>query len=301
MSTPARDNTLPSEKSEIMADIIDAHHHLWNYDAAQYAWIGDGMDVLRRDFTFADFQLVAEPTGISGSVAVQARQTLEETLWLLQIAAQHPRLLGVVGWLPLRESTATAHIADLRRHPKLKGIRHVVQDEPEDDFLLDKSFNHGISALTASGLVYDLLVRVSQLPATRTFVAQHPSQAFVLDHLAKPDIRSGRIDPWRTEIYRLADSPNVSCKLSGLVTEAAWDSWTYEEIAPILDIALDAFGSDRLMAGSDWPVCLLASSYARWWDLLHTWTSQLNASERDQILRGTATRIYRLDPAPQSL
>ncbi len=278
-----------------MADIIDAHHHLWNYDAAQYAWIGAGMDVLRRDFTFADFERAAESAGISGSVAVQARQTLEETFWLLEIAAQHPRLLGVVGWLPLRANTAAAHISDLRRHPKLKGLRHVVQDEPEDDFLLDKSFNQGISALADSGLAYDLLVRVSQLPATRTFVAQHPSQSFVLDHLAKPDIRSGRVDQWRTEIYRLAESPNVSCKLSGLVTEAAWDSWTYEDIAPILDIALDAFGSDRLMAGSDWPVCLLASSYQRWWDVLKTWTSQLSATERDRILQGTATAVYRLN------
>jgi L-fuconolactonase len=278
-----------------MADVIDAHHHLWNYDAAQYAWIGAGMDVLRRNFTFADFQRVAASAGISGSVVVQARQTLEETFWLLEFATQHPRLLGVVGWIPLRASTAAAHIADLRQHPKLKGLRHVVQDEPEDDFLLDTSFNRGISALADSGLVYDLLVRVSQLPATRTFVAQHPSQTFVLDHLAKPDIRSGRIDQWRTEIYRLAESPNVSCKLSGLVTEAAWDSWTYEDIAPILDTALDAFGSDRLMAGSDWPVCLLASTYQRWWDVLKTWTSQLRASERDRILQGTATAVYRLN------
>ena len=284
-----------------MPDIIDAHHHLWNYDPAQYAWIGAGMDLLRRDFTFPDFQRVAASAGVSGSVAVQARQTLEETLWLLDIATRHPQLLGIVGWIPLRHSIAAAHISDLRRHPKLKGLRHIVQDEPQDDFLLDKSFNRGISALADSGLAYDLLVRVSQLPATRIFVAQHPSQTFVLDHLAKPDIRSGRIDPWRTEIYRLADSPNVSCKLSGLVTEAAWDSWTYENIAPILDTALDAFGSDRLMAGSDWPVCLLASTYQRWWNVLHTWTRQLNASARDQILRGTATRVYRLDPAAQSI
>ena len=284
-----------------MTEIIDAHHHLWNYDPAQYAWIGAGMDVLRRDFSFADFQRVATSAGISGSVAVQARQTLDETFWLLETAAQHPGLLGVVGWIPLRHSTAPAHIAALRQYPRLKGIRHVVQDEPEDDFLLDQSFNQGISALADSGLAYDLLVRVSQLPATRIFVARHPSQTFVLDHLAKPDIRSGRVDQWRTEIYRLAESPNVSCKLSGLVTEATWDSWTYEDIAPLLDVALDAFGSDRLMAGSDWPVCLLASSYQRWWDVLQTWTSQLNASARDQILRGTATRVYRLDPAAQSI
>ncbi|MGD0647638.1 MAG: amidohydrolase family protein [Acidobacteriaceae bacterium] len=286
-----------------MPDFIDAHHHLWNYTPIEYDWIDDEMSALRRDFTAADFSSLGVALDLSGSVAVQARQTLEETHWLLACAAKYPTIRGVVGWVPLASEELPEILADLARNPLFKAVRHVVQEEPDPEFLLRDDFNRGIARLQPHNLAYDILIRDHQLPQTARFVEQHPNQSFVLDHLAKPRVRERLLEPWSSDLKRLAAHPNVVCKLSGLVTEADWKTWTLGDLRPYLDTALELFGPARLMAGSDWPVCLLATSYNHWWATLIEWAKPLTPSERACIFGDTATRIYRLTtrdegPAP---
>jgi L-fuconolactonase len=227
--------------------------------------------------------------------APPARQSLTETRWLLDLAERTSSIQGVVGWVPLIASDLPLVLKKFAGRPKLKGVRHVIQDEPDDDFILGDDFNRGIDALLDTGLVYDILIHERHLPQAAAFVARHPQQTFVLDHLAKPRIRTTELHPWQDNLRRLAAHENVYCKLSGLVTEADWATWTLDDLRPYLDAALDAFGPDRLMAGSDWPVCLLASSYKRWWSALHQWCIGLKPHECEQILGATARRAYHLD------
>jgi L-fuconolactonase len=278
-----------------MAEMIDAHHHLWRYDPREYGWIAPDMEVLQRDFLAEDLEHEARMAGIDGTIVVQARQTLTETEWLLDLAEEAECIRGVVGWLPLADAGVPALLRRYREHGKLKGLRHLVQDEPDDRFLLRADFNRGIEALSEIGLAYDILVHERHLPQTCAFVQLHPSQVFVLDHLAKPRIRAKSMQAWRDGLARLAECGNVYCKLSGLVTEADWENWKLDDLQPYLDAALRLFGAERLMAGSDWPVCLLASSYKRWWSALHEWCRCLTPAQRDCILGATARRAYRLD------
>ena len=206
--------------------------------------------------------------GVDGSVVVQARQSVEETRWLLEVAAEDEAIRGVVGWLPLASAELPALLREFAGGGKLKGVRHVVQDEPDDDFILRDDFNRGVAALLDTGLVYDILIYERHLPQAAGFVERHPKQVCVLDHLAKPRIKERILEPWRENLSRLAEHDNVFCKLSGLVTEADWGAWTLDGLRPYLDAALEAFGAERLMAGSDWPVCLLASGYGQWWGAL---------------------------------
>ena len=283
--------------------MIDAHHHLWRYRPSEFEWIDDSMALLRRDYLADAFVRTIKRAGIAGSVVVQARQTIAETEWLLDVAKNVPEILGVVGWLPLRDSNIKALLSTGRQNRFLKGLRHVVQDEPSNDFLLDPDFNRGIELLNDEDLTFDLLVRASQLPATNIFVRRFPGVPFVLDHLAKPNIRTGEgKDFWREQLMRLGDCPNVFCKLSGLATEAHWNAWTFEDLKPFLDIALDAFGAERLMAGSDWPVCLLATGYDRWWDTLQQWCAPFESGTRAKILGTNALQFYSLvQPGKQHL
>ncbi len=284
-------------------EIIDAHHHLWHYTPVDYAWIGPDMAVLQRDFLPADLATLIHTSEaprhspITGSVVVQARQTLEETHWLLDLADATPLIHGVVGWLPLESPDLPAMLHSLASRAKLKGLRHVVQDEPDPDFLLRPAFNRGIDSLADTGLAYDLLILEHQLPAADRFVRLHPRQLFVLDHLAKPRIREQLLQPWHDDLRRLAENPNVVCKLSGLVTEADWSAWTPEHLYPYLDAVLRIFGPERLLAGSDWPVCLLASEYHAWWTLLEDWARPLPLSARRQIFSENARRLYQLSPS----
>jgi L-fuconolactonase len=278
-----------------MALRIDAHHHLWQYSPEEYGWIGDAMQTLQRDFTPADLKREMEPASIDGAVAVQARQTLEETRWLLRLADANTFLRGIVGWAPLASPEFSRHLDDFSAHPKLKGLRHVLQDEPQDDYMLREDFNRGVAALAGTGLVYDILIYEKHLPIAAEFVDRHPNQVFVLDHLAKPPIREQRLAPWREHLRTLAARPHVFCKLSGLVTEADWQHWTIDDLRPYFDTALDCFGPSRLLAGSDWPVCLLATGYTRWWQTLSELISSLSNSEQAAILGENAMRIYRLD------
>lgn len=273
---------------------IDAHQHFWIYSHAEYGWIDDSMAALRRDFLPNHLQLELESHGFHGSVAVQARQTLEETRWLLELAESSKWILGVVGWVDLRSPDVRSQLKALTRSPKLVGVRHIVQSEPDDRFLLQPDFLRGISALEEFDLAYDILIYTKHLPVAAEFVQRFPRQRFVLDHLAKPPIKSGNIDFWEQGIRRLAEFPNLFCKLSGLVTEADWLQWEPEQIVPFLDVAFEAFGPDRLMIGSDWPVCLVAASYARWVEVVKTYLLGQQPESRDRVLGGNAQRFWRL-------
>jgi len=287
---PPEGNTLQMTN----AVVIDAHHHLWHYSAAEYDWIGDRMAALQRDFLPADLSAELAKAGVDGAVAVQARQTLEETRWLLKLAQSCEVIRGVVGWAPLAAPDFEDSLSALATDPKLVGLRHVVQAEPEG-FLDGPNFNRGIRALQKIGMVYDLLIVESQLEEAIHFVDRHPQQAFVLDHIAKPRIAAAVMDPWRARIRELSKRGNVSCKLSGMVTEDSWSSWSMESLRPYFDVVVEAFGPDRLMAGSDWPVCLVAASYPQWWQVLHDYFAGFSKDERAAIFGATATRIYNLE------
>ncbi|MFZ1141621.1 MAG: amidohydrolase family protein [Candidatus Sulfotelmatobacter sp.] len=273
---------------------IDAHQHFWLYSPAEYEWIDNSMAVLRRDFLPEDLKPEMESNDFHGSVAVQARQTPEETRWLLDLAERSPWILGVVGWVDLRSPDVRSQLKFLARNPKLVGIRHIVQSEPDDHFLLQPDFLRGVSALEEFDLAYDILIYTKHLPVAAEFVERFPRQRFVLDHLAKPPIKSGNIDSWAQGISRLAAFPNVFCKLSGLVTEAEWRHWESEQIIPFLDVAFESFGPDRLMIGSDWPVCLVAASYAKTVEVVKSYLVQKKPECLDGVLGSNALRFWGL-------
>jgi L-fuconolactonase len=273
--------------------VIDAHHHLWRYSAVEYGWINDNMAALRRNFLPADLAVELAEANVDGVVTVQARQTLEETWWLLELARSCEAIRGVVGWAPLAASDFEGSLEELTADQKLVGLRHVVQAEPKG-FLDNTEFNRGIRAMQDTGLVYDLLIVEGQLEEAARFVDRHPQQRFVLDHIAKPKIAMGEIEPWRYRLQELSKRGNVSCKLSGMVTEDSWSHWSIESLGPYLETVVEAFGPDRLMAGSDWPVCLVATSYSRWWLLLRNYFAGFTDDERADIFGATAMRIYNL-------
>ena len=273
---------------------VDAHQHFWRYDAREYSWIDESMAALRRDFLPADLKPELEGNGFQGCVAVQARQTLEETRWLLELAERNPFILGVVGWVDLRSPRLRFELEALVKNPKLVGVRHVVQSEPDERFLLRPEFLRGIAMLEEFGLAYDILIYQRHLPVAAEFVAGFPRQRFVLDHLAKPPIKIGAIDVWARGIRELASFPNVYCKVSGLVTEADWQAWEPEDLWPYLDAAFECFGPSRLMIGSDWPVCTVAVSYSRVMDAVKDYLRKFSAEEKDAVLGGNAASFWGL-------
>ncbi len=277
-----------------MSEKIDAHHHLWRYHPGEYPWIGEHMTALRRDFLVPDLEQAVLSTGVSGTIAVQARQSLAETAWLLAVADESPMIRGVVGWTPIASRNFGAEIEWLCAQRKLKGLRHVIQDEPDDNYILSPEFNRGIALLKSTSLVYDILIAERHLAAAIDFVDAHPNQVFVLDHAAKPRIREGVMEPWRYHLSELAKRENVYCKLSGLVTEADWVGWTVNDLSPFTDLVLEAFGAERTMFGSDWPVCLLATTYTEWHTAFQSLITELSATEREQVLGLTAANVYHL-------
>jgi len=272
---------------------IDAHQHFWKYEPAQYPWIRADWPI-RRDFLPPDLQPLLAKARLDGCVAVQARQSLEETRWLLSLAAQHSFIKGVVGWVDLRSEQVRDQLAQFARHPRFVGVRHVVQDEPDDSFMLRREFLRGMTCLQDFALAYDILIYARQLPAAIQLVKRFPKQRFVVDHIAKPQIAAGRLSPWTGHIRQLAQHPNVTCKVSGMVTEAPWKNWKQQDFTPYLDTVFEAFGPSRLMYGSDWPVCLLAAGYQEVYDLAATYCSRLSPSEQQQVFSTTACRFYRL-------
>jgi L-fuconolactonase len=273
---------------------IDAHQHFWIYDQREYGWIDDSMAALRSDFLPADLKPELERSGFQGCIAVQARQTLEETRWLLELVERSPFILGVVGWVDLRSPQVRSDLEKFAGNRKLLGIRHIVQSEPDDRFLLQAEFLRGVALLEEFGLTYDILIYPKHLAVASEFVQRFPKQRFVLDHLAKPPLKSGSLNPWARGIRKLASFKNVYCKLSGLVTEADWQAWTPEDIKPYWDVALECFGTTRLMIGSDWPVCTVAGSYARVMDVVKDYLRGCPAETVDGILGGNAQAFWRL-------
>jgi L-fucono-1,5-lactonase len=271
--------------------LLDSHQHFWIYDEAQYPWIPQGTP-LHRDWLPEDLAKLQQPLGLDGSIAVQARQTLEESRWLLTLADHDPRIKGVVGWVDLRSPDVAEDLAELSKHPRFRGVRHVVQSEPDNDFMIQPDFLRGISKLSSFGLTYDILIFPRQLPAAIELVKKFPKQPFVLDHIAKPLIKDGVMEPWRTQLRELAKAPNLFCKISGIVTEADQKAWKPEDIRPYLDVVFEAFGLERLMWGSDWPVCLLAGSYEQVFRLIAEYASPLTASQRAGLFGGNCARFY---------
>jgi L-fuconolactonase len=276
--------------------LIDSHHHLWKYSADQYGWIGDHMSVLKRDFLTAELQAVAAESGVDGFVSVQARQIVEETVALLDIAATEPLIRGVVGWVPLADPQVSDVLDRFADAKNLKGVRHVVHDEPDDRFILGAEFNRGIDQLKGRGLVYDVLIFAKHLPASIEFIDHHPNLSMVLDHIAKPTISAAKFDDqWARNFREIAKRENLTCKFSGVVTEVRDDTWSTDTIRRYWDVALEAFTPKRLMFGSDWPVCLLKSSHKRWVDTVRELASRLSADEQADFFAGTAIRVYNLD------
>jgi L-fuconolactonase len=272
---------------------LDAHQHFWHYDPVRDAWITDEMAVLRRDYLPEDLAPLLAAAGIDGSIAVQADPSEAETRFLLRLAEAHLFIRGVVGWIDLQADDLPARLDVFAGHPRLCGFRHLVQAEP-DDFLLRPAFQRGLRHLAEHGYPYDLLLYPHQLPAALKLIEVLPNLRLVVDHLAKPYIRTGQVEPWATQMRVLAQAPQVYCKVSGLITEADWQRWTPDDLRPYLDVVFDAFGPARLMYGSDWPVCLLAGRYDQVWSLVANYLQGYSPAEQAGVWGENARRFYRL-------
>jgi L-fuconolactonase len=275
--------------------MIDAHHHFWHFDSKQYAWIDESMPVLKRDFLPSDLEPVTAENGVDGVISVQARESLEENTFLLDQVRECPLIKGVVGWLPLASPTIEADLERFTSDPLFKGVREVIQGKPDAEFFDNKGFHEGIHLLTQRDLPFDLLIFEDQLESAIRFVDQHPNQRFVLDHIAKPTIHATKFpDAWAKNIRDLAKRENVVCKFSGVVTEVRDAEWNTDLLRPYFDIVLESFSPERIMFGSDWPVCLLQSSYARWIDTVRELMTSLSPAEQQQISSETAAKTYAL-------
>jgi len=277
-----------------MASIIDSHHHFWKYSPQEYGWIGEGQAVLKRDFLPPDLKKEIEAARVDGVVSVQARQTLDETRWLLELANQNDFIRGVVGWAPLISKDVEKDLEKFAGQKKLKALRHVLQDEKDDRYAVRQDFQHGIGTLKKFGLVYDILIYEKQLPTSIELVDKFPNQIFILDHVAKPKIREKLLSPWRERMKDLAKRPNVYCKLSGMATEADHGGWEVADLKPYIDVVIEAFGPKRLMFGSDWPVCLLAVTYQKWAATVREFVAKLSEAEKNRVMGGTAVEAYKL-------
>ncbi len=274
--------------------ILDAHHHLWRFNKTDYGWMDDSMEVLKQDYLPSDLEKEIGNAGVSGTVVVQARQILDETRWLLELAEQNYFIKGVVGWVDLCSTRLDRQLEEFAGNPKLVGVRHVIHDEPDDDFMLSDAFIKGMEKLQGYGLTYDLLLFPKHLGRAVQLVRMFPGQPFVLDHISKPFIKSGIIQPWKDDIEALAFHPNVWCKISGMVTEASLDLWKYEDFVPYMKVIVDAFGTGRLMLGSDWPVCRLAGEYQEVMKIPVGYLGYLPERERKKIFYQNAIDFYQL-------
>lgn len=277
-----------------MQRILDSHHHLWDYDPQQYPWVPVGSP-LEQSYGLGDLAEHARGTALRGSIAVQARQTLEETDWLLSLAEKDPLCVGVVGWVPLRDESISEVFEQYADRPLLKGVRHVIQDEEDPEFMLRPGFLRGLEAMQDTDFTYDILIYGHQLPNTIRMVDRFPDQPFVLDHIAKPKIDPDKYDErWASGITQLAERPNVMCKVSGMATEVQSERWDVEVLRPYFDHVLASFGVGRLMFGSDWPVALLKTDYARWVSAVMELITPLSDDERDRVMYRNAAAFYRV-------
>jgi L-fuconolactonase len=271
---------------------IDSHQHFWNYDPVKDAWITEEMSVLKRNFAPEDLLPLLQTANIDGTIAVQANQSESENLFLLSLAEKCPAIAGIVGWLDFRAPDVAKRLAYFKQFGKIRGFRHVVQDEPDDRFLLQPNFLRGIGLLREFGFTYDVLIYPNQLLSATDFVQTFPDQPFVIDHIAKPAMKTREITIWARHMTAIAANPNVHCKISGLITEADWSSWQVSDFGPYLDVVFDTFGVNRVMFGSDWPVCLLAGTYEQVLEIVENYTSNRSLEEKDKIFGGNAARFY---------
>lgn len=275
--------------------IIDSHQHFWKYSLQKYSWINDEMNVLKKDFLPDDLWEIYKDNDVKGCVAVQANQSAEETDFLLELADQHHFIKAVVGWVDLRDGALENALQSYRKHKKLKGFRHVVQDEPDPEFMLDEKFQRGLGLLGKHGFTYDLLVYPHQLKAAIQTVRKFPDLKFVLDHIAKPDIKNQQIDQWAELINTLASESNVCCKVSGMVTEASWKNWQQANFTPYLDVVFESFGIDRVMFGSDWPVCLLSGNYQQVLGIIKQYVAPFSAEDKQKLFHKNVVSFYGLE------
>jgi L-fuconolactonase len=273
---------------------VDSHVHFWHFDEQEYDWISDGMEVLQQDYLPKHVVRTLNRNGLDGCVAVQARQLEVETHFLVELAKTNEIIKGVVGWIDLRDEKLEDRLQYFSQYPVIKGYRHVVQGEP-DDFLLRKEFHRGIKALQPFGYTYDILIYHHQLKPALEFVSLFPEQKFVIDHCAKPDLRDKNIDGWKTHIKEIAKHPNVYCKISGLLTETRWKQWSPADFYPYLDVVFEAFGTDRILYGSDWPVVLLSGIYVQWRSLIDKYMEKLESEEKEKVMGGNAVAFYNLN------
>ena len=274
--------------------VIDSHQHFWKYDPVRHDWINDEMSILKKDFLPADLGQVYKIAGVDGCVAVQADQSEAETDFLLELAEQHEFILGVVGWVDLRSPDLAERLLHYSDYPKLKGFRHVVQSEPDPNFMLRDDFQKGIAQLHAHNYTYDILIFPNQLPAAIETVKNFPDQKFVVDHIAKPYIKAGKIEQWAKDMERIASFSNVMCKLSGMVTEADWENWKKADFVPYLEVVNQCFTAERLLFGSDWPVCLLGGAYLAIKDILADYLKDFSDADQAAIWGENAMHFYQL-------
>ena len=274
---------------------IDSHQHFWQYNPAEHVWMTDAMQVLKKDFLPTDLAPLLNQIGFDGCIAVQARQSIEETNWLLRIANKNDFIKGVVGWVDLLSPNIDETLSGYTNQKKLVGVRHVVHDEADDNFMLQPAFQDGIAALKEFNLTYDLLLFPKHLPVALQLVKKFPQQPFVLDHIAKPFINKKEISPWKDDLMELAKQPNVFCKLSGIVTEAKWNDWKEDDFKQYLDIVTESFGTNRIMIGSDWPVCTLSGNYSSTMSIVINYANQFSKEISDGILGGNCINFYKLD------
>jgi len=271
---------------------IDAHQHFWIYNEKEYAWITDDLRKIRRNYEPDDLFKELKANQFDGAIAVQARQNLEETEWLLKLAEENEFIKGVVGWVDLRSNQLESQLERFCKRKKFVGVRHVVQDEPDNQFVVGEDFLDGISLLSKYNLTYDILVFAHQLPYSTKMVEKFPDQKFVLDHIAKPKIKDQELDSWEREMETVATYPNVYCKLSGMLTEADWKDWKEEDFKPYLDVVFGCFGTKRVMFGSDWPVSQLAGSYKDTVSLVESYIESYSEEDRNSIMGNNALNFY---------
>jgi L-fuconolactonase len=273
---------------------IDTHQHFWNYDALKHAWINDEMAVLKRDFLPKDLSPLLQSANINACIAVQADESVAENEFLLALAKEHPFIKGIIAWIDFLESDITKSLDNYTQHKDIKGFRYILQDKKERDLMLIKPFKNNIALMGAYDFVYEILIHSDQLIYANELVSAFPNQIFVLDHLAKPKIKSKEIKDWEKDISALAKNENIYCKLSGMVTEADWMNWDYKDFEPYLDIAFNVFGAERLMFGSDWPVCNLAADYQNTTEILEKYTASLTKTENENFWAANAIKCYHL-------
>jgi len=271
---------------------IDTHQHFWRYNEREYGWMGPDMKPLKKHHLPAQLAPLLKQAGIDGTVAVQARQCPQENDFLLGLADENPFIKAVIGWVDLRSPQLELQLERICWHPKLRGVRHLLQDEPDDKFMLRQDFLTGIAKLRKYNLAYDLLLFPKHLNVACELVRKFPEQTFVLDHIAKPPIKEGKFKPWDTDIRKLASFRNVSCKISGMVTEADWQRWKPEDFKPYMDIVLEAFGTERLMIGSDWPLCTLAGDYQEVIRIVDNYFRDLSQDEQAEIWHENPRTLY---------